>query len=421
MAENDLTNDLLQLEAIAALSGGKINISTVLLTIPATENKQLTEALEALEKEGIEVINSDVEPDEEENYEQRIQPFDPTKIQIRMMQLTIQLIVDRIEHEEIEFYSPFQRIPGLWTATQKSQLIESILLRIPLPAFYFDATDDNKWIIIDGLQRISVIKEFICDKPGMRLKGMEFFSDLDGQTFSELPRSLQRRLVECNINAYIVDPITPHTAKYNIFKRINTGGLVLTPQEIRNALYQGNATKLIKELSETKEFLTATCGSIPSSRMLDREYCLRFIAFNYLPLDDYAGVADDFLNLAMCHINLLNDDELIEIRKSFKRVMKDCFDIMGNHAFRRMAEDGYRRPINKTLFEAWTYCIFRAERNDIKYLKKNNEGLKEDYIELCNDSVFQNAIKGTDRKSLSMRIDMLGKILYNAVPRSEWV
>lgn len=253
-------NDLQKLIDEAAEMGNKINTSTIVSAIDV-ESRELQDILDYFHANGIETINSDVELDYMGCDEGIVNPFDPSKISIKMDKLTMDLLIKRIRNNEFEFESDFQRKPGLWNDIQKSQLIESILLRIPLQAFYFDTTDDNKWVIIDGLQRITTIKQFVVDKD-LKLRGMEFFKELNGKKFDELPRSLQRRIEETNINAYLVDPSTPSNAKFSIFKRINTGGSVLTPQEIRNALYQGAATRFLKELAGLPEFVEATMRDV---------------------------------------------------------------------------------------------------------------------------------------------------------------
>lgn len=103
---------------------------------------------------GITMIQDDIESDVTvySCEGEKIRPFDPSKIDITMKPLTLDVLLKRIRNDEIEFDSSFQRKAGLWNKMQKSQLIESIFLRIPLPAFYFDASDENSWLIIDGLQ-----------------------------------------------------------------------------------------------------------------------------------------------------------------------------------------------------------------------------------------------------------------------------
>lgn len=114
--------------------------------------------------------------------------------------------------------------------------------------------------------------------------------------FAELPRTFTRRIEETNIIAYIVKGGTPSNVKYNIFKRINTGGLELKPQEIRHALYQGAATNIYQRLAKLPEFQMATTYSIRDDRMKDQEFVLRFIAVCYYGIEKYKGVPDNYLN-----------------------------------------------------------------------------------------------------------------------------
>ncbi|MCS6103528.1 DUF262 domain-containing protein [Clostridium botulinum] len=399
-------DDLFKLEEIAQSQGDQLNLSFILITIKPKED-ELQEVLNYFEEKNIEIMNSDVEPDciLESNYEidNNITPFDPSKIDIKMDKMTIDSIIKRINYGELEFDSEFQRKSGLWKVMQKSQLIESILLRIPLPAFYFDATNDDKWVIIDGLQRISTLKEFVVDKSFV-LTGMEFLKELNGLNFDKLPRSLQRRIEETNVNAYLVNPATPANVKFNIFKRINTGGLVLEAQEIRNALYQGQATNFIKELAKFQEFVDATDYSIKTDRMLDREFCLRYIAFTCLQLDMYNGSIDEFLNIAMQFLNNTTEEQLNDIRKDFVRSMIACRNIFEKYAFRKMATDGRKRPINKAIFEIWSYITHTLKDNEIDFIIKKRRKLQDEFIELCDDYYFLNALKASDKKNMLLRI-----------------
>ena len=141
----------------------------------------MPEIIDYFLNKNIEIINEDVEPDSNEDaadIDKKVSPFDPSKIDIKMDKITVDSIIKRINNDELEFDSSFQRKSGLWSKKQKSQLIESILLKIPLPAFYFDASDDDRWQIIDGLQRIGTIKEYVVEKK-FALTGLEFLKDLD--------------------------------------------------------------------------------------------------------------------------------------------------------------------------------------------------------------------------------------------------
>lgn len=408
------SKDLQSLEEIAKKQGNKINLSIILIAIKCDVD-EVAEIVDYFVQNGIEIINEDVEPNSTEDSEtsdidKKVTPFDPSKIDIKMDKITIDSIIKRIINNELEFDSSFQRKAGLWTKKQKSQLIESIFLKIPLPAFYFDASDDDKWQIIDGLQRIGTIKEYVVEKK-FELIGLEFLNDLNGLKFEQLPRSLQRRIEETNLNAYLVNPSTPKNVKFNIFKRINTGGLVLEPQEIRNALFQGQATEFLLKMSKMDEFVRATDHSIKVDRMLDREFCLRYIAFTCLNLEDYNGNLDDFLNLGMEYLSKCSMIELDEIQEQFGIVMSDCMRIFGKFAFRRMNTEERRGPVNKALYETWSIIVKSLNRSEIEKMVEKRELLFAKYTNLCDDYIFQNAIRAADKNSVKTRIKKIKEIV----------
>lgn len=402
--------DIKALLKIAEEQDNKLNLSLIAITAGRVRTvDELEKILEIIREQGIEVTTDDVEPDDINNVSDNVIPFDPSKIDIKMDKLTMDSLIRRIRFDEIEFQASFQRKSGLWRKPQKSQLIESILLKIPLPAFYFDATDDNKWLIIDGLQRLSTIKEFVVEE-SFELKGLEFMTDLDGIKYSKLPRSLQRRIDETNINAYLINPATPKNVKYNIFKRINTGGLVLEPQEIRNALFQGQATESLLKMSKVKEFTLATDGSIKSDRKLDCEFCLRYIVFTQL-LDSYSGNMDDFLSNGMEYLQKISLEEFERIKAKFKETMTIAYDIFKKNCFRKVFGDGRRRPINKAIFEAVSYVVFKSSKEKIEEYIKNKCEINQKYMKLCSEDYdFQNYLKASDKKSVEARIGKIKEI-----------
>ena len=165
-----------------------------------------------------------VEHESDKDGESReIEPFDPALIRFEHKPVTVDLVIRRIEQGAIDLQPDFQREVGIWDNVRKSRLIESMLLRIPLPAFYIDASDEDKWLVIDGLQRLTTINSFIGLNE-LSLRDLEFWQEYNGATFDDLPRSLQRRLEETQLMLYLVQKGTPHKVKFNIFRRINTGG-----------------------------------------------------------------------------------------------------------------------------------------------------------------------------------------------------
>lgn len=385
------------------------------IELPESEKTSdtLLEMQEYLNGKNIEILSDGVELDgtlEAVSTQEMVKPFDPTKINIVMAPMALESLVKRLAHGEINLNTAFQRKSGLWSNEKKSQLIESLLLKIPLPAFYFDACDDGDWLIIDGLQRITAFYEFIIKK-SLILEGMEFFKDLDGMGYDELPRQFVRRIDESSIITYTVKEGTPQNVKYNIFKRLNTGGLELEPQEIRHALYQGPAAELLMSLASTEEFLDATCRSIRTERMLDQEFVLRFAAVCYYGIDKYEGVPEEFLNNAMMYLNGLQANEMAGIETEFRTIMNIMSRIFGNGAFRKMAPDGRRRPINKAIYEMWCKAVYELDDIDRKKLERRRVKLKEKYIELCEVPEFQTYVRGSDRYSHGKRFSMLNNLV----------
>ncbi len=391
------------------------DIDTELITLGAV--------LKYVEEAGLKVYHDDVEDDTDvqiQNFEdvrfltksiENLNPFDPSKVDISMRTPTFDILIKRLHNEEIDLFPDFQRNPGLWTSEQKSRLIESLLLRIPLPAFYFDGTNNSNWIIIDGLQRLTAIKEFFVTKT-LKLKSLEFLKDFEGFGVDDLTRTHIRRIEETQIVAYIINPGTPDNIKFNIFKRINTGGLKLEPQEIRHALYQGQATDFLKKLSSSNDFKTATYSSIKTDRMMDREFVLRFISFYKLGEEKYKGSIDDFLIDGMKLLNKLPKDELLILEKKFYSAMRLAYQIFGVYAFRKQFDKSRRNQINKGLFETWSVELAKLSEDKMVIAKNKGKEIDNMFMKTLNeDAMFVSSLNGNFESFIKYRFKVVRKIL----------
>ena len=320
-------------------------------------------------------------------------PFDPTLIRVERENPTIDLLVKRIRHNEINLSPDFQRKGGIWTDDAQSRLIESILIRIPLPAFYVDATDEDNWLVVDGLQRLTALKRFMVDE-SLALHGLEFLHQWENKRFAELPRSLQRRIEETGVTIFAIQKGTPEEVKFNIFKRINTGGLPLSAQEIRNALNGKRVRDFILKLVQSQAFKLATTNSIRDKRMADRECVTRFLAFMSQDPSEYNRKDfDAFLNRVMSSLDnptVTSDNALRKLEKQFDAAMDRARLLFGRYAFRKFYGQQYRlMPINKAIFESWSVNLARLSQEQADSLIAQRPQVLEKFAHLMRDQTFE--------------------------------
>ncbi|MCK6641740.1 MAG: DUF262 domain-containing protein [Bacteroidia bacterium] len=349
-------------------------------------------------------------------------PFNPSQIDISTKPLTVDLLIKRLKADpvEIDLFPDFQRKDDLWNEEKQSRLIESLLIKFPLPAFYFDGTNNNNWLVVDGLQRLSAIRNFVITKK-LKLTGLEFLKKLEGSTFDQLPRNLQRQIEEAQVTAYIINPGTPIEVKFNIFRRVNTGGLIMEPQEIRHAMNQGIPASYIKELAELQEFIDATEGAIRTERMLDREFVTRFVSFYMNDNKNYIPDLDTFMNTSMSDIKKLTDAEREKMKSDFIAAMNLSKLIFKEWAFRKA--DKYpdkRKPINKALFEVWSVSLAKLTDEQRSTISNNRQLLFNESVELIkNDKKFFDSITVStgNKSSVNYRFSEVEALIKNALKK----
>jgi len=360
---------------------------------------------------------SQEEDNGDEPYEKDKLIYDPDKINIFTKEPTIEQLLRRINEEALDLAPDFQRHANIWKDDAKSRLIESILIRIPLPAFYIDATDEDKWLVVDGLQRLSALKQFMSDKT-LRLCGLEYLTNLEGKTYDEIERRYQRRIEETQVTVYLIEKGTPPEVKYNIFKRINTGGLPMSPQEIRHALNPGKATKFLAKLATSNEFEQVTnLSDSRKMRMEDREFILGSVAFMLTSYKNYQSETRDlFLTKALSKINNMSESELGAIENNFKKAMVAAWEIFEINSFRKVSQNQKKKfPINKALFEVWSVNLSLLSDEQLDVLKQHKEQLIEKFRNYVDDDLeFLNSISQAAEK-IQYRFKIIEKIIQEVL------
>ncbi len=354
---------------------------------------------------GIEVTEGENNPDLLDPF-----PYDPESIRVDTKPFNISLVYDMINDGDINLSPDFQR-RFVWTDIgARSRLIESIMLRIPLPVFYFAQDHTGHLQVVDGLQRLTVIKQFLDNE--LRLRDLEYLKDEEGKVFrhedpnSCIDQRYRKRILQTQIIINIIDAQTPADVKFDIFKRINQGGRPLNAQEIRNSMSSPETRHVVHSLSRSLYFLEATCSSVGTVRMQDQEIVLRFAAFRLADLGrqgPYNGNMERFLDQT---IEMLNrNPNLVDLLMApFERSMRNCKHLFDVFAFRKTSQSdllpGARRKLmNNSLFTTWS-VVLADFSEDAVFRVEHSAFAKVVAIELERDEKYLDSVSvGTNDRS----------------------
>jgi hypothetical protein len=341
---------------------------------------------------GPDLIVTDENADASENDDEYEYPYDPTEndLDIREDPQTIFELMRKYDQGKLIIDPDFQR-KLVWKPIQSSRFIESVILNFPLPPFYVNQTNEGKYIIVDGLQRTTTLHSFINNK--FALSGLEALPHLNDKTFDELKLlagDFQTKIEDKKLTLYTIRPSVKPRVIYDIFNRINTNGTPLNRQEVRNCIFIGKSTKLLKVLSESELFKSSIDNGVSPQRMKDREIILRFLAFKILDRKvDYKGDLSDFVEQCMLVINKMHESKIHEITEEFYRVMGLTLDFFGKNNY-RLPVNGKRGLINTAIFESVSY-FFSVNSTD--YLRKNKSAIVNNYNALLNNSKYIDSVR----------------------------
>ena len=339
---------------------------------PAEEEPQLGDASE--EPEG--GIN---EPSDEPwlNY-----PIDT--LLIRTENRTVHDILRRIDQGVVIMDPEFQR-DFVWNVEKQSKLIESVLMRIPLPVFYLAEDRCGDLVVVDGLQRLATFRRFVTDGQ-LRLK-LPDQPELDKKLFEELPAKLRNRIEDCHLTLYVIDSQVPEKARLDIFDRVNSGE-PLTRQQMRNALYQGPATEFLKEQASDPLFVNATGKSLNSKKMFDREFVNRYCAFRLSSHIDYRDM-DLFLANALKMINA-RPNLRHALGEGLRASLSNNQCVFGVHAFRKHRPGAERRSVlNASLWDVMSTGLANIPS---ELLKDRLADFREAFYALLDQPDFERSI-----------------------------
>ena len=327
-------------------------------------------------------IDKDLIVDSPEQTSNGLYPIDALKVEKAFY--PIFQLKRKFDKNLIKLDADFQR-DEVWKLKQKIELVESVLMGLPLPIFYFNRDKDGVLIVVDGRQRLGALFDFMNDK--YALKDLKVLSKDFEKKFSELDQIYQSKIEDYQLLAYEIMPETPESVLFNIFDRVNRGGTQLNKQEIRNALYQGKSTVLLKEFAKSDLFSTATgYGLNKDTRQKAHYLLLRFISFYLLKtgcLKDFYGKPyiykeiDSLLSTVMKYINGMKDSEFEKLKSLIQAAFTNCIKYTDSEIF-RLNQNGKRSPINMNVFETVMYIMALLPENlEHKMVLSKIEELKQ--------------------------------------------
>lgn len=342
------------------------------------------------------------------------------KIITQPYDLSVQTLIEQWDTKTLIL--PIIQREYLWDDGRASRLIESLILNIPIPPLYFAETKDAHFEVIDGHQRVNSIARYI--KNEFPLTGLRVLSEYKKLRYHQLPVKEQRFLKTRTLRVVVISHDSHPNMKFEVFERLNTGGIILNAQELRNSLYRGQLNELIKKLIVNPDFRICIGSKTPRKRMVDQELILRFFAMRD-NLEKYRPPLKIFLN------NYMNENKnpvptWLETRKTiFEETMSRIAYYLGNQAFRLIDEKGHPlkdkqgkplpRGVNRALFDAQSLVFSWISSNISSNNVQRSDVLYQIASMLQKEEMLDAARQATgDKARLFLRIRLMAEALNKA-------
>lgn len=302
-----------------------------------------------------------------------------------------------------------------WNSARQSRLIESFLMNVPIPPIFLNEDQYGRYSVIDGKQRLRAIDEFM--RGALKLRDLKVFSDINGRTLDDLPEGLQHVLkTRASLRAVIILRQSDPDIKFEVFQRLNTGGVRLNPQEIRNSTWPGPLNDLILELSEDGGF-HSLLGIADRSKsglykeMRDAEFVLRFFAFGE-SWGTFSGGMMRHMDRFMRDNQQIDESAIAGLRDDFVSTLEVVRAAFGEKAFRRWepARGAWRRQVLAALYDAQ---MFACRGLDPHLVEERREPILAALQALFDDTDFQQSISAATNtpRLFNSRIERMRRLL----------
>ncbi len=336
-------------------------------------------------------------------------------------------ILDFVETKRWINVAPEYQRRQVWSAKKKSRLIESLFMNVPIPPIYLYERDYNRYEVMDGQQRINTIVDFYQDR--LRLTSLESWKILNGLSYRDLPDKVQRGLDRRRVGAAVIisdlseRPYGPDDIRRQVFDRLNTGGLQLQAQELRNCLFPGEFNQLLVRLSSLPKFTKAfgipghkpdtTSKRISSAlaknnlfkRMKDCEYVLRFFAFR--KPGNLKGAIPKILDRCMEDYLDISAAIAEELGSVFESCLDTAVTMFGNDVFHLPGEFDTGRA-SLPLYDATMVAINRLSEHKSKLVAASSS-IQAELETMLNDASNYDVVIGKPgtAKAMDARLDLI--------------
>jgi hypothetical protein len=349
-------------------------------------------------------------------------------VKTQSFEYDLETLVKKIEKKIIKLDPGYQR-RHRWDFETSSRLIESLILNIPIPLIYLsvdidvdDESEESRYSIIDGQQRLTAICDFFNNK--YPLQGLKCLSLLNGFQYQDLPAFLTRRLEERGIKCMRIDSTLDSKIKIDIFERLNSGSIVLVPQELRNAVCRGAFNDKCKKLSKDKNFRKLlqinekdADSNTKVQKMEDVELVLRFYALINEKYKDFKKSKDtrfrDFLTDKLDEANTMNEESIDNFEIIFIDTMKAIVENFGPFAFAKYKFENNKFIIqskfNAAVYDSLAIAVYSEL---ISKNRKIDPSMKDRFRNLFKDDKFHEAVSASilDSTKITYRIDEARKV-----------